>query len=127
MRTLARNKRKFYYSSFITNKELYDDKGQLTGEFTVIRSNPVLAYGNISPAQGEVESRQFGESERYDKVIVLNDINTPIDEYTILWVDTLPLLNDDSKTITPHDYVVVSKAVSLNSVSIAIRKVNVSE
>lgn len=126
MRTLARNKRKFYYSSFITNKELYDDKGQLTGEYTAIRSNPVLAHGNISPAQGEVESRQFGESERYDKVIVLNDINTHIDEYTILWVDTLPLLNDDGKTITPHDYVVVSKAVSLNSVSIAIRKVNVS-
>ena len=113
-------------SSYITNTELYDEHGQLTGEYTVVRSNPILAHGNISPAQGEAESRQFGESKRYDKVIVLNDINTPIDEYSVFWVDTLPLLNDEGKTITPHDYVAVSKAVSLNSVSIAIRKVDVS-
>lgn len=127
MRILARNKRKFYYSLYVTNTEMFDEHGQLTGEYSVVRSNPILAHGNISPARGEVESRQFGESKRYDKVIVLNDIDTPIDEYAVLWVDTLPLLNDEGKTITPHDYVVVSKAVSLNSVSIAIRKVNVSE
>ena len=126
MRTLARNKRKFYYSLYVTNTEMFDEHGQLTGEYSVVRSKPILAHGNISPARGEVESRQFGESKRYDKVIVLNDIDTPIDEYSVFWIDTLPLLNDEGKTITPHDYVAVSKAVSLNSVSIAIRKVDVS-
>ena len=70
-----------------------------------------------------MQTRQFGESESYDKVIVLDNPNTPIDEYSTLWVDTLPLLNEDGSTETPHDYVVKKVARSLNSVSIAISKV----
>ena len=70
--------------------------------------------------------RQFGESESYDKVIVLDDITAPIDEHSILWVDTLPLLNEDGTTATPHDYTVRRVAKSLNSVVIAIRKVRVN-
>jgi hypothetical protein len=72
-----------------------------------------------------MQNRQFGESESYDKVIVLDNPNTPIDEYAILWVDTLPHLNTDGTTDTPHDYIVKKVARSLNNVSIAIRKVNV--
>ena len=48
-------------------------------------------------------------------------INIPIDEYSILWVDTLPRLNED----IPHDYVVKQVARSLNSVSLAVSKVDV--
>lgn len=125
MRTLARNKRKFYYSSYVTNTEMFDEKGQLTGEYSAVFGKPTLALGNISSAQGEVVNQPFGESEKYDKVIVLDDVNTPIDEYSILWVDTLPYLNDDGDTITPHDYKVKRVAKSLNSVAIAIQKVNV--
>ena len=126
MRTLARNKRKFYYASFVTNTEMFDDEGNLTGENSVVYGKPTLLLGNISSAHGEVVSQQFGEIENYDKVIVLDDIDTPIDEYSILWVDTLPLLDDDGNTITPHDYVVKQVAKSLNSVSIAIQKVKVN-
>jgi hypothetical protein len=61
----------------------------------------------------------------YDKVIVLDDRSTPIDEYSILWVDTPPLLNDDGSTDTPHNYVVRKVARSLNGASIAIGKVDV--
>jgi hypothetical protein len=126
MRTLARNKRKFYYASFVTNTEMFDDEGNLTGENSVVYGKPTEMLGNISSAHGEVVSQQFGESENYDKVIVLDDIDTPIDEYAILWVDTLPLLDDDGNTITPHDYIVKRVAKSLNSVSIAIQKVKVN-
>ena len=72
-----------------------------------------------------MQNRQFGESESYDKVIVLDNLKSPINEYSILWVDTLPHLNDDGTTDTPHDYIVKKVARSLNSVSIAISKVNV--
>ena len=126
MRCMIRNKRKFYYASHIGETEIVDEYGNLTGEYDVSYSNPIKHYGNISAAQGEVESRQFGESESYDKVIVLNDIDTPIDEYTLLWVDTLPHLNDDGSTDTPHDYVVVRKSVSLNIVSLVIHKVHIT-
>ena len=48
-----------------------------------------------------------------------------IDEHSILWVDTLPHLNEDGSTDTPYDYIVRRVARSLNGVSIAIGKVDV--
>lgn len=124
MRCMVRNKQKFYYASHINSNELTDEYGNKTGEYEVVYGNPIEAKGNISGAQGEIQIRQFGESERYDKVIVLDNIDTPINEYAILWVDTLPLLNDDGTTETPHDYIVKKVSRTLNSVSIAISKVN---
>ena len=126
MRCMLRNKSVFYFASYIGETEIIDEYGNATGEYEISYSNPIKCFGNVSASKGELESRQFGESERYDKVIVLDDINTPIDEYSILWVDTLPILNEDGTTDTPHDYEVTRKAVSLNGVSIAIRKVSVS-
>ena len=126
MRCMVRNKSKFFYALYIDKQELKDEYGNTTGEYEVIHGNPVGALGNVSSARGETQVQQFGESESYDKVIVLDNPNTPIDEYSILWVDTLPHLNNDGTTDTPHDYIVIRKAVSLNSVSLAIRKVHVN-
>ena len=126
MRGLVRNKSKFYYASYIGETEIIDEYGNSTGEYKILYSNLYEGSANISAAQGETKIRQFGESESYDKVIVLDDINTPINEHSILWVDTLPLLNEDGSTTTPHDYVVTRKAKSLNTVLLAIRKVDVN-
>ena len=122
MRCLVRNKRPFYYALHKGQVELIDEYGNATGEYTISYDEPVMVLGNISAAQGEIQSRQFGEAESYDKVIVLDDKDTPIDEYTVLWVDTLPQPNED----TPYDYIVRKVARSLNSVSIAISKVSVN-
>lgn len=124
MRCAMRNKTSFYYALYIGQTEIIDEYGNVTGEYSVQYSNPIKILGNVSAAQGETQSRQFGESETYDKVIVLDDPNTPIDEYSILWVDTRPELVD-GVTTTPHDYIVKKVARSLNSVSIAISKVAV--
>ena len=72
-----------------------------------------------------------GESETYDKVIVLDNPRIAIDEYSILWVDSPPELmkdgslvrDDNGEVVTPHDYIVKKVARSLNNVSIAISKV----
>lgn len=125
MRCMTRNKRTFYYASYIGETEITDEYGNSTGEYNLAYSKPIKVSGNISAAQGEMLNRQFGESERYDKVIVLDDINTPIDEYAILWVDTLPQLTEDGSTDTPHDYIIKKVAYSSNSVSIIIGKVDV--
>lgn len=123
MRCMVRNKSTFYYASYIGETEIADEYGNKTGEYEVSYSKPIKTLGNVSAAQGEVQNRQFGESESYDKVIVLGDRNAPIDEHSILWVDTLPHLNADGSTDTPHDYIVRKVARSLNGVSIAISKV----
>ena len=124
MRCVMRNKTSFYYALYTGQTEIIDEYGNVTGEYSVQYSNPIKILGNVSAAQGETQSRQFGESETYDKVIVLDNPNTPIDEYSILWVDTRPELID-GVTTTPHDYIVKKVARSLNSVSIAISKVEV--
>lgn len=126
MRCMARNKSKFYYASYVNETEIIDEHGNATGEYAVLYSKPIESLGNVSAAQGEMQSRQFGESESYDRVIVLDDRGAPIDEHSILWVDSLPSLNDDGTTDTPHDYIVKKVARSLNGVSIAIRKVKVN-
>lgn len=126
MRGLLRNKTIFYYALYKERKEIIDEYGNKTGQYEIIYDKPVKMFGNISPSVGEVQVREFGESESYDKVIVLDKRDIPIDEYSLLWVDTLPLLNIDGTTETPHDYIVKKVARSLNSVSIAIRKVDVN-
>ncbi len=125
MRCMARNKTKFYYASYIGETEIADEYGNSTGEYNLVYGNPKQIFGNVSAAQGEMQSRQFGESESYDKVIVLDDKDAPIDEHSILWIDTLPHLNEDGSTDTPHDFIVKKVARSLNGVSIAISKVDV--
>ena len=134
MRCLVRNKVVFFYAPYAGKAPLTDEYGNRTGEYEVRYSDPQKAFANISAAQGETETRQFGDSEVYDKVIVLDDPGTAIDEHAVLWVDSVPALDangalkrtDSGEAVTPHDYIVVRKAVSRNSVSFAIRKVDVS-
>lgn len=134
MRMMERNKSRFFYSLYKEKVPKTDEYGNVTGEYEIIRDNPVEFFANISAAKGETSTRQFGDSETYDKVIVMDKDAPPIDEYTVLWVDKTPQLNEDGslatsdegEIITPHDYIVKKVAKSLNSVSIAINKVTVS-
>ena len=134
MRCMNRNKVKFFYSLYEGREPITDEYGNVTGEYDVKHGNPTEGYANISAAKGETQTRQFGESETYDKVIVMDNEAPPIDEYSVLWVDTVPQLNEDGSlavdeegnVLTPHDYIVKKVARSLNNVSIAISKVNVS-
>ena len=125
MRCLARNKSVFYYALFNSKNEIRDDNGLFTGSYELKYGKPVKEMANVSAARGETNMRQFGENVPYDKVIVMEDPHVDIDEYAILWVDKLPVLNVDGTTDTPHDYIVKQVARSLNSVSLAVAKVDV--
>lgn len=125
MKMMERNKGRFWYSLYKGRTEKIDEYGNLTGEFEIIRENPHECRANISAAKGEISTRQFGESESYDKVIVMDKGCPDIDEYSVLWIDTVPEITEDGTTQTPYDYIVKKVAKSLNSVSIAISKVQV--
>lgn len=134
MRCMQRNKIVFYYALFSERVPIVDEYGNATGEYDVRHGNPVKSSANISAAKGETQTRQFGENVSYDKVIAMDNDSPPIDEYSILWIDTMPELNADGslavdsegKVETPHDYIVKKVARSLNSVSYAVSKVSVS-
>jgi hypothetical protein len=125
MRTLSRNKIRIYYANYRDKKPLMDEYGNLSGEYKVTYENPVAVMANVSAARGESTTRQFGEDVSYDRIIVLDNPAFPIAETSILWIDTLPEIAEDGTTKTPHDYIVKQVAPSLNSVSIAVSKVNV--
>lgn len=134
MKCLERNKVRFFYSLYQGKEAITDDDGNVTGEYELKYGNPVEWYANISAAKGETQTRQFGENESYDKVIVMDNTAPPIDEYSVLWIDSAPQLDEDGslvtnvqgEIVTPHDYIVKKVAKSLNVVSLAICKVTVS-
>lgn len=133
MKCMSRNKVKFYYALYERRVPIEDEYGNVTGEYEVIHGNPMEFFANVSAAQGEATTKLFGDNESYDKVVVMDNEAPLIDIYTVLWVDTVPQLDKDGalvldesgEIITPYDYIVKKVAKSLNSVSIAISKVNV--
>ena len=125
MKTLARNKIRIFYANYRDKIPLRDEYGNLTGEYEISYDTPVEVKANVSAARGEATTRQFGEDESYDRIIVLDDPKFPIAVTSILWIDTLPEIAEDGSTKTPHDYIVKQVAASLNSVSIAVSKVSV--
>lgn len=125
MRCLVRNKVPFYYANLVGSEEIVNEDGYKTGEKKLIYDKPKKLEANISVAQGEVVLQFFGGNESYDKIIVSENVGIPINEYSILWIDSVPVFKD-GVNITPNDYVVKRIARSLNSVSIAVNKVTVS-
>ena len=103
---------------------IIDEYGNETGETVRHYARAVEMYANISPATGQSQVEQFGNLDNYDKVIVTDDMNCPIDEHSVLFIDKQPEYSTDSLPI--YNYIVKRIAKSLNSISIAVRKVDVS-
>lgn len=120
MRCLWRNKRKFYYTHYLGKVMSVDSEGFETGEYITQYSEPVMMWGNVSAAIGEAQEQQFGRQLNYDKVLLLEDENCPIDENTLLYIDVVP-----AEGVKP-DYIIKKVARSLHGVSYAISKVSTS-
>jgi len=124
MRTLARNRKPFNFCLYAgQTTPIYDEYGNDTGELTVSYGPPQVAWGNISPATGYSNTEMFGSLDDYDKVILLDDIDTPINTETVLFVDKCYETNADGLPL--YNYTVRRVAKSLNFVAIAIREVKV--
>lgn len=144
--SLKRNKQTFYYCLFDEKIPIVDEYGNETSEYILTYHEPVTMTANISPATGYSQTEQFGNLDNYDKVIVTTDMDCPIDESSVLFldkdveygeavtIDYVPsetvLGNNEANPVTVqvplYDYIVRRVAKSLNSISIAVRKVDVS-
>lgn len=144
MKCLKRNQTQFWYCLYDRKEPIYDEHANETGESLIIYGEPVQMCANISPATGAAQTEQFGNLESYDKVIVTDDMDCPIAESSVLFIDKAPEYSDgviigyeEPETVLgtgapivyeapKHDYIVKRVAKSLNSISIAVRKVDVS-
>lgn len=119
MRTQKRNERNVYYALYTGVQEMVDAAGNYTGEYAPTYSTPVLKRMNVSAARGTADVAQFGIDTPYSKTIVTNDMDCPIAEDTVLWIEKTP-------TDGEYNYVVVQVAKSVNSITYAVREVDVS-
>lgn len=136
MRGLKRNKQKLWYQLYSEHIPVYETdldgniiydpvtgEPLLTGDYTVGYADPVEFKANVSAARGEANTDSFGVDLAYDKTIATCDMNLPIDELSVLFVDKKPEIGADGKLTNKPDFKVVKVAKSLNSVLYAIRKV----
>ena len=121
MRTLKKNQRSFYYYLYRDKVDAVDKDGYQTGEKVLRYHVPVECKGNISAGVGEKQVELFGSNVKYERVIIVDDINCPIDENSLLCVDIQPEPYNPNETPV-HDYIVKAIAKSLNVFAIAISK-----
>lgn len=117
MRCLVRNKQKFYYALYQGEQQITDSDGNLTGQYAISYGDITEYNGNISPANGYVNFEMFGGTKDYTHIICCEK-DCPIKENSALWVE-IP-------TTEPHNYIVRAVSKSLNSVNLAIRRVDVN-
>ena len=121
---LEENQREFYYQTFVEEgTEEVDEDGYLTGEkSSPTYSNPIKEKAMISENTSEATDTPFGKDLVYDKMIsTVKDL--PINEFSKLFVDVVPVLNEDGTTDTKPDYEVVKVSKGIYQRVWAIRKV----
>lgn len=125
MRSLKRNERTIYYANYIDKTEITDEYGNATGSYEINYTTPTPYRINVSPARGSSDDTLFGTALNYTKTMVTADLNCPIDENTVLWVDKVATVDDEGNT-NPYDYTVTQVGKSLSSIAYAIKKVDVN-
>ena len=128
MRILQRSAQSIYYRLYVQKDPVTvtDEWGNTVeiGESNMGYADPVEFKASVSPASGISNVEQFGDLDNYDHVIVTDDMACPIDEHSVIYIGSVP--SQTNGLWSPHNYVVVRVAKSVNVVSIAVRKVDVT-
>lgn len=117
-----RNKRTVWYALYEGTTEIVGPDGNKTGERLPVYGKVRAMRVNISGTSGltnnnlsgKVEYQPYGQQNMY--VMTLNPLPSDcrIDEMSVFWVDTKPVLKEDGTTDTPYDHVIYRIAGSLN-------------
>lgn len=133
MRTLKKNEQKMYYSLLGELVPVYDyytdsegNKIPLdTGEFEIGYYNPVSFDGNIAMSGGELKVVEYGvDVSQYSAVLIVEKGSLPIDETSLIWFETEPVINPGGAVDKySADYTVVKQIPSLNGAKYLLKKV----
>lgn len=138
MRSLRKNTQPLHYATYSEEIKVYkrDENGnieyvEIDGEQCPIElgtvagyNGPVLFYANISAGKGDAQADAFGSNVDYTRTISTTDMTCPIDELSLIWIESEPQFNADGM-VNPNsaDYEVAAyPAKSLNDIVIAIKK-----
>lgn len=137
MRDCKKNQQELYYATYSDQiTEYYRDSdgniiydeidGELIPRIKNERAgynNPVPFDINISAGKGTAQEEVFGTDVDFTRSICTTDLSLPIDERSIVWIESEPKYLSDG-TVDPNsaDYKVAAKpAKGLNSLMIALK------
>lgn len=139
MRSLKKNQKNLWYSTYADQiTEYYRDSGgniiydEIDGEQIPRIKNeragynkPVSFYANISMSGGEANQAEYGyDLGSYEAVLVTTDKTLPLDELSLIWHTTEPVVGSDGIVDeSTADYSVIAVKPSLNSVKYLLKKV----
>lgn len=120
MRCLARDKTTVWASLYEESIEEIDADGKRTGNHVTRRCDPIEIDASVSAARGSVYEDGFGQSVNYDRSVLIDDMDVPVSESTVFWIDADPAIDE-------WDYKVSAIARTPNVVKVAVKRREVSK
>ena len=119
MRGLLRNQKKLWYRLSAGVVATYDTEGNEDGCKQTF-SAAVAFRGNLDDGASEVGLTVFGKIPDYTHVLIVFDMDCPIDEEAVL------NLTEPSGTTAAYDFTVRARREGLNSLMFALKRVTVT-
>ena len=95
---MSRNKSRFFYALYVSKEQGTDECGNPTGGVDITYGDPQEYRANVSAAKGETQTRQFGESENYDKATVMGGTH-----FALVTQSERPVFSHPGHTVHPED------------------------
>lgn len=121
---LRRNLQTVWYRLCEGDEVVRDADGLIEGTQTSY-GDPVAIEVSIAPVEGTTVAQAFGYDEQYDRVLLTDDMSCPINEETVMFIDTEPLY-EDGVLVNTYDYVVKKVAPNLNHIKYFCKRVKTS-
>ena len=115
MRCLKKNQQKIYYKQYLNKYEIVDENGDFTGTYDLAYGELQTLLANVNSGNDLVMLNEQGLVSKYDRLMIVDDINCPLTEESIVWID-----RDTSLT---HNYVVIKKQASLNHIVYGLKEI----
>ena len=137
MRSLKKNQQQLWYSTYADQITIYerDENGEIIyvdTEKTIPKiiseragyNKPVSFCASISMSGGEANQAEYGfDTGSYEAVLVTTDKSLPLDELSLIWHTTEPVVSADGVVDeSTADYSIIAVKQSLNSVKYLLKK-----
>lgn len=122
MRPAKKNLRRMWYALYSSKIPTYDGDGNPTFEYRDGYEEPVEFRANLSAGTSSADEQPFGANVRYDRIMLLYDMECPIDEHSRIWVRSSPFVDGEFAPDSADYEVAAAPLDSLNALHIAIRR-----
>lgn len=111
-----------WYALYQGKVPILDKDGNPTFEYKEQYGEPIEFKANLSAGNSYENEQPFGANITYDRIILLYDMECPIDEHTRIWINKDPYEKWEFDPESADYEVAASPLDSLNVLRIAIRR-----